>query len=647
MAHAEGGDVMIRRVLRRPAGFLSAGWLALIVLACALAGLVAPYDPQEQDLSAVYSGPTADHWLGTDQLGRDLLSRVLHGGRVSLLVVAEAVAVYAVLGLLFGLVAGYGPGLVDRIVMRFCDLLLSVPSVVILLAILAIFSHNESAAMVTLGFLTSAGLTRVVRAGTRDVRDEPYVVAARVAGLSAPRILWRHVLPRVAGPAISITSLIAGAALLVETSLGYLGLGVQPPRPSWGGLIAEASQAIFRQTWMLVPAGGVIVLTALALGVLGDVVRDAADDRTSAEPLSWRRMRTRVTPRKQTRAPDGNALPPDANALLPDAATPPPDGDALLSVRGLSVRLHDAAGPLTIVDDVSFDVRPGEAVGLVGESGCGKTMAVSALMRLLPAGGTVSASALRFDGRELLALTEREMGRLRGSAIAYIGQDPVAGLDPLFTVGAQLTEVVRHHTGLGRRAARRRAAELLERVRLPRAGAVMRQYPHELSGGMAQRVSIARALAGEPALLIADEPTTALDVTVQAEILDLLRDLREHTGMGLVLVTHDWGVVADSCDRAVVMYAGQVVERTTVDLIFAGPRHPYTGALLSADPTAGTPGRHLPVLSGSVPAPGHRPDGCRFASRCPRADTDCGAAPVPLTPDGPAAYRCLHPTPGG
>ncbi|MFI0404318.1 dipeptide/oligopeptide/nickel ABC transporter permease/ATP-binding protein [Actinomadura sp. 3N508] len=620
---------MISRVLRRPAGYLTAGWLVLIVLACALAGLVAPYDPQEQDLTAVYSGPTPDHWLGTDQLGRDLLSRILHGGRVSLLVVAEAVAVYAVLGMLFGLVAGYGQGVVDRIVMRFCDLLLSVPSVVILLAILAIFSHNESAAMVTLGFLSSAGLTRVVRAGTRDVRDEPYVIAARVAGLSAPQILWRHVLPRVAGPAISITSLIAGAALLVETSLGYLGLGVQPPRPSWGGLIAEASQAIFRQTWMLVPAGGVIVLTALALGVLGDAVRDAAADRTSAEPLSWRRMRTRVSTGK------------------PEAETRQPDGDALLSVRGLSVRLHDAAGPLTIVEDVSFDVQPGEAVGLVGESGCGKTMAVSGLMRLLPAGGTVTASALRFDGRDLLALTEREMERLRGNAIAYIGQDPVAGLDPLFTVGAQLSEVVRHHTGLSRRAARRRAAELLERVRLPRAGAVMRQYPHELSGGMAQRVSIARALAGEPALLIADEPTTALDVTVQAEILDLLRDLRENTGMGLVLVTHDWGVVADSCDRAVVMYAGQVVEQTTVDRIFTGPRHPYTGALLSADPTAGTPGRHLPVLPGSVPAPGHRPDGCRFASRCLRAETDCAAAPVPLTPDGAAAYRCLHPTPGG
>ncbi|WP_067460175.1 dipeptide/oligopeptide/nickel ABC transporter permease/ATP-binding protein [Actinomadura macra] len=622
------------RVLRRPAGFVSAGWLVLVVLACALAGLIAPYDPQEQDLTTVYGGPSGDHWLGTDQLGRDILSRILHGGQVSLPVVAEALAVYVAVGVLAGLVAGYSPGILDRVIMRVCDLLLSVPSVVILLAILAIFSHNESAAMLTLGFLASGGLARVVRAGARDVRDEPYVTAARVAGLTTPRILRRHVLPRIAGPVISLTSLVAGSALLIETSLGYLGLGVQPPRPSWGGLIAEASQAIFRQTWMLVPTGGVVVLTALALGLLGDAVRDVATDRASSEPLSWRRMRTRVI---------GPPRPAKGGVADPDDA----DGGALLSVRNLSVRLQDAGGTTQVVDGVGFDVRRGEAVGLVGESGCGKTMAVSGVMRLLPAGGTVSADALRFDGHDLLAMSEPEVARLRGRGIAYIGQEPVAGLDPVFTVGAQLSEAVRHHTGVDRRAARRRAAELLEMVRLPHPDAVLTRYPHELSGGMAQRVSIARALAGGPSLLIADEPTTALDVTVQAEILDLLRDLRESTGMGLILVTHDWGVVADACDRAVVMYAGQVVEQSGVGRVFDAPRHPYTEALLAADPSAGTPGRHLPVLPGAVPAAGRWPSGCRFAPRCRYAAADCTAAPVALTPDGGDGYRCLHPTTTG
>ncbi|WP_245931680.1 dipeptide/oligopeptide/nickel ABC transporter permease/ATP-binding protein [Actinokineospora auranticolor] len=615
-----GGGV-VRAVARRPLGVVCVAWLGLLVLACLLAGWLGS-SPQEQDLEAVYSGPSAAHWLGTDQLGRDLLSRVLHGGRVSLLVVGVALAVHVVLGVVLGLVAGYRRGLVDRIVSRLADLLLSAPAVVILLVVLAVFPHNEAAAMTTLGVLSSAGLARVVRASAIRVREEPYVAAATVAGLGTVRILVRHVLPAVAGPVISLVSLVAGSALLVEASLGFLGLGTQPPEPSWGGLIADASQAIYRQPWMLVPTGGVVAVTAVACALLGDVVRDATDDRATGEPLSWRRMRTRVVAR-ESREP----------AAL-----------CLLSVRDLTVRLADGT---PVVDGVDFDVAAGQALGLVGESGCGKTMAVSGVLRLLPPGATVDAATITFDGRETLGLTEREMVGVRGRGIGYIGQDPVASLDPLFTVGDQLVEAVRHHTGATRRQARAKALELLAAVRLPDPAAVAARYPHELSGGMAQRVSIARALAGEPRLLIADEPTTALDVTVQAEILDLLRDLRSRTGMALVLVTHDWGVVADTCDTAVVMYAGQVVENTGVAEVFAAPRHPYTEALLAANPAAAEPGSRLPVLPGAVPAPGHWPTGCRFALRCPHVTTECVAAPIQSTSDTAGAVsRCLHPRAG-
>ena len=611
-----------RAAVRRPLGALCLGWLGLVVLACAGADLLAPYDPQEQDLASVYSGPTWAHWLGTDQLGRDVLSRVLHGGQVSLLVVGQALVAYLVLGCAAGVLAGYRRGLLDRVVLRVSDLALAMPTVVILLVVLAIRPHDESAAMITLGVLSAAGLARVVRASTAAVRDEPFVAAARVAGLTTPLVLGRHVLPSVVGPVISLVALVAGSALLVEASLGFLGLGVQPPEPSWGGLIAEASQAIYRQPWLLVPSGGVVALTAIACAVLGDVLRDAADDRTSREPLSWQRMRTRVVRR----------------------AGAPADGAAVLSVRGLSVRLADGT---TVVDDVGFDLHPGTALGLVGESGCGKTMTVSAVLRLLPPGAVVEAAEVRFAGRDLLALDERGMAGVRGGGIGYLAQDPVASLDPLFTVGDQLREAVRHHhRGATGAEVRRRVVELLKDVRLPDPAGVQAKYPHELSGGMAQRVAIARALAGEPAVLVADEPTTALDVTVQAGILDLLRELRERTGMALVLVTHDWGVVADTCDAAVVMYAGQVVERTDVRRVFAEPRHPYTAALLAADPNAAEPGARLPVLPGSVPAPGHWPRGCRFAPRCAFATADC-ARPVPVT-DEPlhGSYRCVHPRSG-
>ncbi|MEU5690854.1 dipeptide/oligopeptide/nickel ABC transporter permease/ATP-binding protein [Actinosynnema sp. NPDC020468] len=611
---------VFRTVLRRPVGVVCLGWLALVVLACLVADLVAPYDPRAQDLASVYSGPTGAHWLGTDQLGRDVLSRVLHGGRVSLLVVGEALLVYVVLGCLLGVLAGYRGGLLDRVVLRTSDLLLSMPTVVILLVVLAIFPHDESAAMITLGALSSAGLARVVRASTRHVREEPYVAAARVAGLTTPRVLARHVLPAVAGPVISLVSLIAGSALLVEASLGFLGLGVQPPEPSWGGLIAEASQAIYRQPWMLVPTGGVVALTAIACALLGDVLRDASDDRAGSETLSWRRMRT----------PVGPAEPP----------TSAPDDTAVLSVRDLSVRLEDGTA---LVEGVGFDLHRGGAVGLVGESGCGKTMAISAVLRLLPPGAVVTASALRYRGADLLGLDERGMGAVRGSGIAYIAQDPVASLDPLFTVGDQLREAVRAHHRATKAEVDRRVLELVEDVHLP--ADVLGRYPHQLSGGMAQRVSIARALAGDPAVLVADEPTTALDVTVQAEVLDLLRELRERTGMALLIVTHDWGVVADTCDTAVVMYAGQVVERTAVDRVFSAPRHPYTRALLAADPGAAEPGTRLPVVPGVVPPPGRRPIGCRFAPRCAFATAECKAGPVRMTtePLGAAGYRCLHP----
>ena len=622
------------RALRRPAAVISLLWLALVVLGSVFASVVSSYDPLFQDLTVPYGGPTRNHLLGTDELGRDLLSRILHGGQTSLLVTAEAVAVYVVLGVAIGLSAGYVGGWVDRVLMRITDLLQSMPAVVILLVVLAIFSHNETAAMVTLGLLASAGLARVVRASTIAVKAEPFVDAAQVAGLSRFMIVRRHLLPQVAGPVIVLGSILAGSALLVETALDFLGLGVQPPAPSWGGLVSEASQAIYRQPWMLIPSGGVILITAVAFGVLGDVVRDASSARGSlVGALSWRRMRARIV----------SPPPAESAAVDADATRRDQEPAALLSVRGLTVQLPGPSGPVTIVDRVDFDVAAGEIVGLVGESGCGKTIAVSALMRLLPAGGTLAADELRFGGTDLLGLGERGMAEIRGRRIGFISQEPIGSLDPAFTVSAQLREVIRHHHRMSRRQATERAVQLLRDVGLPDAESVMAKYPHELSGGMAQRVSIARTLAGEPELLIADEPTTALDVTVQAGILDLLRDICRDRGMALILVTHDWGVVADLCSRALVMYAGQIVEAADIVTIFHHPQHPYTGALLAADPGAHPPGQRLPAIPGTVVAPGRWPHGCRFAARCPRVTPACEAAPVPLLIGGGTAHRCIHP----
>jgi peptide/nickel transport system permease protein len=308
----------------------------------------------------------------------------------------------------------------------------------------------------------------------------------------------------------------------------------------------------------------------------------------------------------------------------------------------MSVTLPRGDDEVCIVDDVSFQVQPGEALGIVGESGCGKSMTISAVLRVLPLGAHISARSITFKGVELTSLNERELNAYRGSGIAYISQEPISSLNPAYTVGHQLVEAVRLHQEIGKPEARRIARELMTRVRLPDPDVVARKYPHELSGGMAQRIAIARALAGEPELLIADEPTTALDVSVQSEILDLLRDLRDQTGMALILVTHDWGVVADACDRAMVMYAGEVVETADVRSLVRAPAHPYTQALLKSSSVGAAPRQLLPVIAGVVPMPGSWPTGCRFASRCEFTEDRCMSAPIPLVPiDEDSSARCV------
>jgi len=612
------------RVLRRPAGAVAAAWLLLVTGAALLADRVAPYGPLAQDLRSSYALPGRDHLLGTDQLGRDILSRVVHGGQVSLLAVAQAVVVFVAIGLALGLLAGYQGGRTDRVVMRICDIALAIPLVVTLLIVLAIFSRNETAAMLTFGSLASAGLVRVVRAATMSVRRDDYVLAAEVAGLRSSQVVVRHVLPRVMPPVVVQASVLACSALLVESGLNYLGLGVQPPTPSWGGLVSEASAAITTHPWLLVPSGGVIVLSALAFGVLGDVVRDVSADRSATAASSWRRLRTAA---RRTGAVSTGSRSAD---------------DAVIEVRGLRV----TAGDVSLVEDVDLVVAPGEIVGVVGESGCGKTLTLSSVLRLLPPGLELAADGLTVAGQDVLALSERDCTRLRGASVAFVPQEPVAGLDPVMTVRSQLREVVRVHDGCGRAEADRRVRELLEQVRLPEPDRVLASYPHELSGGMAQRVAIARALAGRPRVLLADEPTTALDVTVQAEILQLLGDLRSETGLAIVIVTHDWGVVAELCDRAVVMYAGRVVEQGPVVDLFERPQHHYTQALLGANPAGARFRETLPSIPGRVPAPGERPEGCAFADRCRFRQDDCTAVPVHLLGPEERKVRCLHPVSG-
>ena len=305
--------------------------------------------------------------------------------------------------------------------------------------------------------------------------------------------------------------------------------------------------------------------------------------------------------------------------------------DALLEVRNLRTHFNTDRGLFRAVDGISFDVARGRTVGLVGESGCGKSVTSLSIMGLVPSPpGVVSADALRFEGRDLLQMPAEERRILRGGKMSMIFQEPMTSLNPVRTIGHQIIEAVRAHTDLSHAAARDRAIEVLDLVRIPSAKSRVDEYPHRLSGGMRQRVMIAMALACDPALLIADEPTTALDVTIQAQILDLLGDLQARLGMAILIITHDLGVIAEIADEVIVMYAGKIVESAPVKQLFADPQHPYTIGLLGSIPRLGEYRERLATIEGSVPSPANQPRGCRFSPRCPFSDARCHDEPPPL-----------------
>ena len=616
----------LRRLLRRPVAVVSIAWLAIVVVTAIVAPVVMPGVAQEQagDLSQVLKGPSWSHLLGTDSAGRDVLGRLLVGARPTMIGVAEALIVMLLIAVPLGLVAGYHGGKTDRVVGWLTDLMFAMPAIAIVIVVLTIFPGSMLAGMVALGLIAAPPQGRIIRSATLPVRQEQYVAAAQVSGLSTNYIIFRHVLARIAGPVIVIAALFAAGALVAQTGLAYLGLIISEPQPSWGGMIGDGITNLVTQPWLIIPPGLAMALTILAFGLLGDAVRDVNAERWSAVAVRPSRRRPR--------------------AVVP-AAEPAPAAttDMLLSVENVSVTLPSAAGPVTIVEDVTFGIGAGEAVGLVGESGCGKSITALSILGLLPANGEIGRGRIAFDGRDLVSLPDRELRRVRGGQIGLVSQEPMVSFNPAFRIGWQLALAVRTHHGVSRGEARARVIELLRSVHLPEPELVARRYPHELSGGMAQRVAIARALAGEPKLLIADEPTTALDVTVQAEILELLRELQREREMAILLVTHDWGVIADLCDRAVVMYAGQVVEQADLEPLFQQPLHPYTEALLASNPHHALNLEQLPTIPGTVPRPGLWPAGCHFHPRCNYATDECRTQAIPIErPLAGHETRCVH-----
>ncbi|AOG09921.1 dipeptide/oligopeptide/nickel ABC transporter permease/ATP-binding protein [Agrobacterium sp. RAC06] len=554
------------------AGLVLIGLIALLILLVPILPLPDPdaTAPAER-LKPVL---TAGHLLGTDQLGRDILSRLLWGARLSVTVGFTATLIAALIGSVIGIVAGYVGGRTDNAIMRGIDMLMAFPYILLALAIVAALGPGLMNALYAIAIVNIPFFARNVRGVTLGYAHREFVDAARLSGKGHLSVMFTEVLPNVA-PVIVITmSTTAGWMILETAGLSFLGLGAQPPQADLGSMLGEGRAQLFTAPHVSIVPGVMIFLIVISLNVLGDGIRDVLDPRLRSGALARPGPVTEV-------ATDRN---------VPENSV----RDAALSIEGLETGFRSGDDIIPAVRGVSLHVKRGECLGLIGESGSGKSVTALSVMGLVASPpGIIQSGAIYVGNEDVLAMPQTRLISLRGSRVAYVFQDPLTTLHPMYPVGRQVEEAIAAHQSLGARERRERAIALLEKVGIPEARERAKHYPHQLSGGQRQRIGIAMALANDPDVIIADEPTTALDVTVQARILELLRDLQRERGMALLFITHDFGVVSDICDRVAVMKDGQIVETGETRAVLANPQHDYTKRLIACVPELGTGAQFL------------------------------------------------------
>ncbi|AZZ51707.1 dipeptide/oligopeptide/nickel ABC transporter permease/ATP-binding protein [Rathayibacter festucae] len=550
-----------RRLLKDPQALITSVLLLLVLLVGVLAPLLAPMGANDSSLSAINSpAGTPGYPFGADESGRDILSRMILSTQTAVIAGLIGAGVALVIGVVAGLIGGYFGRVTQATTEWVFSLIMTFPGLLLLIILMPVTGGDYRATMLIFGVLLSPGIYRIVRNLVLGVKNELYVDAARVSGLGNLRILGRHVLSVVRGPIIIAAAFLFGSAIAVQSGLAFLGVGSLEV-PSYGAMIASGFRNLYiAPTQFLWPSIGLGIITA-SLVLLGNSLRDALEGS------------------KPTPAKIGGGQ----RVVADEAVDRERAARSLLDIRDLVIAYPSPDGTLNeVVHGVSLTVARGEVMGLVGESGSGKSQTAFATLGVLPNEAVVVRGSILFDGTELIGLSDAQMRPFRGKAISYIPQEPMSNLDPSFTVGAQLVEGARAALGISKKEARSRILALLARVGIADPESTFRSYPHQISGGMAQRVLIAGAVVSRPKLLIADEPTTALDVTVQAEILDLLRDLQDELDMAVLLVTHNFGVVADVCNRIAVMRRGEIVEQGEVEAVFDAPEHPYTAMLLDS-----------------------------------------------------------------
>ena len=590
--------------------------LVLVALSAILAPVIAPHDPLE--ITKAYQPPDGTYLFGTDNAGRDILSRMLYGGQYSLVIGFGATAFALVLGSIIGAVAAVARKAVSEVIMRVLDVIMSIPGIALAAILVLILGNSVPAIIFSIGFMYTPQIARIVRANVVSEYGEDYVRAVIVSGARAPWILMKHVLRNCIAPIMVFTVTLVADAIIFEASLTFIGAGIAEPTPTWGNILSSARDGVLLGRWWQALFPGIaIMVTCLALNILSEGLTDAmaaapsapvsnenADSRREADLL----VADPVRAYKEQAASLSRRLGAlrEVELARTDRRVPDYSVEPILQVKNLSIGFP-RHGDVHVVDNVSFDVRPGQCMALVGESGCGKSITTKTIMNLLPDSARIEGQIL-YKGQDLLKLSKEEHRKLLGHELAMVYQDSLSSLNPSMLISAQMKQ-------LTSRGGTRSAEELLELVGLdPKR--TLESYPHELSGGQCQRVIIAMALTRNPSLVICDEPTTALDVTVQKQVIKLLNDLQKQLGFAMIFVSHDLALVAEVASEITVMYAGQVIESAPTKELLTNPVHEYTqgllGAVLSIEAHDGS---RLHQVPGSVPSPADFPKGDRFAPR--------------------------------
>ncbi len=626
-----GGKVRFRRWKAMNVGArISLVVLALIVFVAIFANVLAPYDPLL--IETPRQAPSLEHIFGTDTQGRDVLSRMMYGARYSLVIGLGATAFALVLGSIIGAVAAVTRKWISEVIMRVLDVLMSFPGIALAATFVVVFGDSLPSLILAIGVLYVPQIARIVRANVVSEYGKDYVRAVVVSGARAPWILVKHVMRNCIAPVVVFTIVLVADAIVFEASLSFISAGIPEPTPSWGNILSDARAGVLAgQWWQAFFPGLAIIVTVLCLNILSEGITDAmvAAPKASVKPSDSNLAGTREADRMvadPTLAYKAQAEMlskrlaqlKDTELGRTDRFEARTDVPPILEVKDLCIKFP-RHGDVNVVDHLSFVVRPRQTMGLVGESGCGKSITSLAIMGLLDPKAQVSGEIL-YDGRNLLSMNDKQLNTLRGREIAMVYQDALSSLNPSMLVKAQMKQ-------LTKRGGTRSAEELLELVGLdPKR--TLDSYPHELSGGQRQRVLIAMALTRDPKVIIADEPTTALDVTVQKQVIELLNRLQKELGFAMVFVSHDLALVAEVANSITVMYAGQVVEQGPVRDILTNPIHEYTRGLLGSVLSIEAGGARLHQIPGSVPSPADFPQGERFTPRSSHPDKVSQLRPV-------------------